>query len=355
MCEPISLSTGLALAGTAVSAATAGAGMYMSNQAQERQAKAVADQNRAQAAAQNTAFYERAAATRRQSDAQSAVMQQGIADQAAATDRMRARENTAIDQRQQLLAATNTQADALRARGDAAGAALLEQTNKEALDKAQADRQAQQALLLDQSGAVPVPGAGPAGPTAGDPGAGSTSTSTGSDTTDAAVSRRMAQAATNIRTYGQELAKTASYAQPLNTVALATTNTGTGIMPAQAADKLLSTGTPIRLLPAQLAYRNAADAGQSQIAALQSNAQGQLGLAGLDYSNTMGGANLAQADATTTAANIAAQAKQDALWGQQMGGILSGIGNLGMYASGYYGGGPSWLKPNVPGAPAKVT
>jgi hypothetical protein len=342
MCNPA-----LAIAG--VSAAASLGGMYMSNQAQTKQANALQAQNYATQQAQNTAFYDRMAATRRQSDAQSATMQQGIADQAAASDRMRSAQNAAVDQREQLLGATNTQAEALRARGDAAGAALLEQTNKEALDKAQTDRLSQQQLLLDQSGAVPIPGAAATGPTAGDPAAGSTDTST----TDAALSRRMAQAATNIRDYSQEMAKTASYGQPMSTVALATQGTQTGIMPAQVADKLLSGGTAIRLLPAQVAYRNAADAGQAQIAALQSNEQGQLGLAGLDYSNTMGGANLAQADATTIAANKAAQAKQDALWAQQMGGIMSGIGNLGMYGAGYYGGGPSWLKPS-PAAPATV-
>jgi hypothetical protein len=122
----------------------------------------------------------------------------------------------------------------------------------------------------------------------------------------------------------------------------------------QVADKLLSSGTPIRLLPTQLAYRNAGDFGQAETSAIQSNTQGQLQLAGLDYGNTTGAANLGQQNANVAAANTAAQAKQDALWGQQMGGILSGLGNLGMYGAGYYGGGPEWLKPSVPGAP-KIT
>jgi hypothetical protein len=341
MCSP-------ALAVAGVSAAASLGGMYMSNQAQQRQAKSIGAQNAAMQAAQNSAFFERMNSARRQSDAQYATMQQGIEDQKAAADRMRASQNMAIEHRQELLAATNAQAEALRARGDTAAADLLERTNLEALDRAQDARVDQSQLLLDQSGAVPG-GSVPEGPSAADPGASGTSTET-----DGAVARRMAQAATNIREYGQKLAKTASYGQPMNTVGLATADNRTGIMPMQVADKLLSSGTPIRLLPTQLAYRNAGDFGQAETGAIQRNTQAHLDIAGLDYGNSTAAANLGQQNAGVAAANTAAQAKQDALWGQQMGGILSGLGNLGMYGAGYYGGGPEWLKPSVPGAP-KIT
>ena len=58
--------------------------------------------------------------------------------------------------------------------------------------------------------------------------------------------------------------------------------------------------------------------------------------ASLQASNKIGLANLAQGDTNTIAANKAAQAKADADYQKSVGGIISGIGNLGLYGAGRF-------------------
>jgi hypothetical protein len=96
-------------------------------------------------------------------------------------------------------------------------------------------------------------------------------------------------------------------------------------------------------------FRGAGEMGQVQDTMIQSRGQSALDTAGLSYGNAVNIANLGQQDAETIARNRSAQAAQDAAYGQQVGGIISGIGNLGLYGAAYYGGGPSWLQPKTPG------
>jgi hypothetical protein len=163
-----------------------------------------------------------------------------------------------------------------------------------------------------------------------------------------AIARRMGIAAANIRQYGGDIAKVASYGEPLSDVNLAIKGNQTNIMPTQEAAKLLASGSQIRLLPSQVAYTNATDYGGAVDQSIQQRAAGENTFAGLKFSNTTGGANLGQSDADTRAANIAAQAKADSAWQSQVAGLFSGIGNLGLYGAGRYG--PAIL----PGADGKL-
>jgi hypothetical protein len=102
-----------------------------------------------------------------------------------------------------------------------------------------------------------------------------------------------------------------------------------------------------------VAYGAATGEGQTQLGLIGSRGQNALDAAGLSYGNATDIANLGQSDADTLAANKAAQAKQDAAYQQSLGGIVSGVGNLGLYGAAYYGGLGKSLLPGTP-TPAPV-
>jgi hypothetical protein len=300
-------------------------------------ASAIRDQNLATSQAQQQAFNQRLAASSAQTDAQTAAMQQTMADRQTATAQMRTAQSSAQQQQQSVLDAENQQADALRARGDAAAQQLLHQTNQPTLAADQTNAQDQGALLLGQ--------VAPSGPQPSDP------RGTGDPATTAAVSRRLAEAATNVRTYGSKVAAVNAYSQPTFDVNQAISENKTGIMPATTAESLLRAGSATRLLPSQIAYRNAGDLGAAMDELIRSRGQGALDTASLSYGNATNIANLGQSDATTLAANKAAQIKQDALAQQSLGGIISGVGQLGLYGAGYLGGNPLKSTPTTPATP----
>lgn len=328
MCDPVTA----AIAG--VSAAVSLGGAVMQSQAQSKAANAIAAQNYQTTQAQNQAFIQRTGAASRQTDAQSAVMQQTMADRAAATADMRTQQTAAQQRQHDILSAENTQAEALRGTGDAQAQALLDATNQQKLQQGQAGYADRANLLLDQSV--------PAGPTPSDPRG-----TEGDTATQGAISRRLAQAATNVRNYGSKVAALGAYNQPIQDINLAITGNQTGIMPAIAAEKLLRAGSATRLLPSQVAYRNAGDLGGAMDELLRSRGQSGLDTAALSYGNETGLANLQQSDITTLAANRAAQAKADAAAQESLGGIVSGVSKIGLYGAGFYGGGPSWLMPKT--------
>ena len=331
-------------AAAAISAAAAvagtGASLYgatQSSAAQAKAANAIAAQNQATQQAQNLAFGQRLAAGNAQTDAQTAAMQQTMADRNAATAQMRTAQSSAQDQQKAVLDAENQQQDALRARGDQAAQDLLAQTSQPTLAAGQTNAQNQAALLLGQ--------VAPSGPQPNDP------RGTGDDTaTKNAVSRRLAEAATNVRNYGSKVAAVNAYSQPTFDVNQAITDNKTGIMPATTAESLLRAGSATRLLPSQIAYRNAGDLGAAMDELIRSRGQGALDTASLSYGNATDIANLGQSDATTLAANKAAQIKQDAAFQQSLGGIVSGVGQLGLYGAGYLGGNPLKPTPTTPAA-----
>jgi hypothetical protein len=260
----------------------------------------------------------------------------------------RAAQNAALDRQNQTVNAENQTADQLRAAADARAQELLQSTAAPGVfDKSQQGAQDQAAMLLAASQAP-----GPTGPAATDPSGSGASTSVNDPVMKTALARRMGIAAANIRQYGSDIARVASYGQPLHDTGQAVTENQTAIMPTQAAEKLLAGGSNIRLLPSQIAYRNATDYGGAVDQLIQQRAAGENQYAGLQYGNTTGSANLRQSDADTQAANAAAQAKADAQWQQQVAGLYSGIGQLGLYGAGRYG--PAIL-PGASGLPAATT
>jgi hypothetical protein len=324
MCEPIS--AGIA-AGVGALASVAGA--IKSSQAQSQAANAIAEQNRATMAAQQQGFNQRMAASQAQTAGQTAAMEQQFQDQQAAAAQTRAAQMSALTGYQSTLDTENTQAQTLRQTGDQAAQTLLQQTSQPALNQAQTGQAAQAAALLNANM--------PAGPQPSDPSGGTNAVSNDA-TNQSAMARRTAEAATNIRSYGAKIGQLQSYDAPLETVNLATMANKTGIMPAQTADYLLRSGSSTRLLPSQIAYQAATGEGQTQLGLIGSKAQNALDAASLSYGNATNVADLSQSDADTLAANKAAQAKQDAAYQASLGGIVSGLGNLGLYGAAYYGG-----------------
>jgi hypothetical protein len=331
VCDPVSASIAVA------SAAASLGGSYMNAQVQTRAANSIAEQNRVTALAQNQGFTDRMRAAIAQTGSQQSVMDQTMTDRNAAFTQMREGQAAAMKQQQDILAAENAKAEDLRAQGDTAGQQMLASTSGDQLSGSQDASRAQAAALLSSATAPPI-----VGPSGTDPNAGGSSSGDGA--TKQAIARRLAEATTNIRTYGGKVGDVTSYAQPGQTVSDAIAANRFGIMPAQAAERLLVAGSPTRLAPATIAYRNATNTGASTDALIQSRGQSGLDAASLSYGNATDISNLTQQDATTIAANKNRQAQEDAAAQQSLAGIVSGVGNLGLKGVGYYGSTPGFLK-----------
>ena len=344
MCDPVSL----AISAVAIGAATSIGGSIMQSNAASSAAHALQAQNQANQTAQNQGFMQRMQAEQAQTAAQFAASQQTIQDQTAAAAQMREAQSGALTDYQKTLEAENTQETALRGQGDRAAQDLLSQTSAPNLAQAQAAQAAQAQALLQ-----PGMDSATAGPMATDPSGGTNppgNAVTGDPVMAAAAARRTAQAATNIRTYGAEVGKVASYSAPTQAVNLAIAGNKTGIMPAQAADQLLRSGSSTMLLPSQVEYANATNLGNAQNTLIQSRGQNALDAAGLSAGNAVDIANLGQSDAETIAANQAAQAKANAAYQASVGSAVSGLGNLAVQAGASYGGLSGLFGPSTPGA-----
>ena len=333
MCEPISasLATYATIAAAAIGTGASLYGAAQSSAAQSKAANAISAQNQATSQAQQQAFNQRMQAGLAQTAGQTSAMEQTFQDQQAAARQTGQAQLGALKSTQDVLNTENTQAERLRQTGDAAAQDLLQRTNAQALATSEQQRRDQAATLL----AANMPTA-PAGPEATDPSG--TNAVANDSVARAASARRTAEAATNIRDYGAKIGKLSAYDAPPQDINLAVAGNKTGIMPAQTADYLLRSGSATRLLPSQVSYGAATGEGQTQLGLIGSRGQNALDAAGLSYGNAVDIANLGQSDATTLAANKAAQAKQDAAYQQSLGGIVSGIGNLGLYGAAYYGG-----------------
>ena len=348
MCEPISLTTAIGLGAAALGAGASVYGAVQSSNAQKSAANAISAQNQATSQAQQQAFNQRMQASLAQTAGQTSAMEQTFQDQQAAAAQSGQAQMGALKSYQDVLDTENTQAENLRASGDQQAQQLLDQTNAASLAKAQQDQQTQAATLL----AANMPPA-PAGPQPTDP-SGGTNAVANDPANQAAGARRTAEAATNIRDYGSKIGALSAYDAPTQAVNLAVQANKTGIMPAETADYLLRSGSNTRLLPSQVAYQAATGEGQTQLGLIASKGQNALDAAGLSYGNATDIANLGQSDADTLAANKAAQAKQDAAYQQSLGGIVSGVGNLGLYGAAYYGGLGSSLLPARQACPGDV-
>ena len=323
MCDPVS--AGIA---AGVGALSSLGGTLMASQAQQKQAQAIANANQQTQLAQNQAFTQRMQAGVAQTAAQTAASQETIQARNQAANSMRAQQMQSLQDYQNTINAQNTEAERLRQTGDVAAQNLLGQTNPQALDQAQIQRQQEAASLLDAN-LPPSPEATSPDSTVGrDPVAGG------------ALARRTAEAATNIRNYGSKVARAGSYSAPSNAINLAVADAKYGIMPAQKAEELLRSGSATRLLPTQVGYQAATGEGQAQDLLFQSRGQNALDAAGLSYGNATSLANLQQANADQITKNNLAQTSANLEAKASQGKILQGVGQLGLYGAGqYYGGG----------------
>lgn len=322
MCDPVSI--GLAVVGGAASLY----GSVQQANAIKAQSATINQQNIATATAQNTAFQQRMQAGLQQTAAQQQASDETMAERNTAFDTMRAGQTTALKSYQDVLAAENSQADTLRQTGDTAAQQLLQATTAQQQQGAQATQQ-QQAVALLQPGV-------PQGPQPTDP-SGENATSN-DPAMQGALARRTAEAATNIRNYGAKIGQLASYDAPNQAVQMAIAANKYGIMPAQAAEALLRGGSATRLLPSQVNYQAATGLGGAADALIQSKGQSALDAAGLTYGNATDIANLQQSNADTIAKNQAQQKIANAQFQQSQGAVISGLGNLGLYGSGYISG-----------------
>jgi len=314
MCNPLLIAAGVGLAGSI-------GGGIMASQAQSKAASAIRQQNLTDTEAQQVAFQQRLNAGTAQTQAQLEAARQTTADRNTNFTQMRQQQIAAQDRQKQILDAENAAAEQLRATGDTQAQTLLQNTSGDQLAQGQAAAAQRANLLLDQNT--------PQGPSPTDP-----QGTAGDSVTGQAIARRLAQASSNVRTYGAKAADLMSYQQPGQDIAMAILNNKYGIMPAQSAEQLLRSGNTTRLLPAQVQFRNAGDLGQATDQLIATRGQGALDAASLIYGNTVTGANLQQNDATTIAANKAAQEKQEAAFQQQVAGLVSGVGQLGAFGAG---------------------
>jgi len=324
MCDPVSIGVGLAVAG----AGTSLYGMNQTANAQKAGANAIKEQNISDQIAQTKGFNQRLDATNAQTQAQKEAWQGTLTGQQQVADAMREGQSGAISRQQDVLGAVNDQEGALHETGMRYGNDLLDATSGANLGQAQTDWQHEAAHLLDTN----MPGGGDSG--------------TEDDYTNAALTRRAAEAASNIRQYGSRAAKVASYRSPLDLIQNANTETATGIMPAAAASKLLQSSAPVMLAPSEQQWTNVTQAGQAGMSAVQQQGQTAQNIAGLQYANSTDIANLNQSNATVTADNISKQAQANAAYKAAMGNVISGIGNLGLQGAGYYGKLPGFLDMN---------
>jgi hypothetical protein len=315
--------------------------MYSSQQqtkAAQEQSNAINQANRAQEASQNQAFGQRLTAGLQQTAAQSAAQQETLNTRSQAAGQMRTSQMSALKNYQDTLAAENTQAESLRQTGDTAARELLASTTQQKLADAQTAQQQQAAALLQPNV--------PQGPAASDPSGGNNAV-TSDAVAQGASARRMAEAATNIRSYGSKVAALSSYDAPTQAVNEAIAANRVGIMPAQTAEALLRAGNSTRLLPSQVAYQAATGLGNAQDILLQSKGQSALDAAGLSYGNATDIANLQQSDANTIAQNTLAQQTADIALKKQQAGIIGGAGQLALAGAGRYLGSPTAANPNV--------
>ena len=120
-------------------------------------------------------------------------------------------------------------------------------------------------------------------------------------------------------------------------------------MPAQTAAQLLRSGSSIRLLPSQVEYGNAPrNTARPPTPRSRPGRRARTPYSGLQFGNATGTANLGQADTNTAASNVAKQTTADADYQKQFGALLAGLGNLGAYGAGLYGGGTGTNGINVP-------
>jgi hypothetical protein len=281
-------------------------------------ANAAANAQSQSIAAQNAAFQARNAAQIQQTQEQAAAQNQGQAEYLRQEQAMRESQSQALQQKQDTVNKMNVQEQQIQ---DQTKAQVQNTTQNvitpQTLQEAQAASEAQR-----NAGVAPVV----ADIRASDP----TAAPAASPTVKSAMAESMAKAADYTQQYGANLAKVGAYSAPVAATGIAAKELAGNLMPAASADQLLKAGASARLLPSSVAYQNATNLGQSEIASNTQRTSDLMNLTKMKETNAVDLANLNQAD---TNANIQtglnyAQARAAAL--KSLGSGVSALGNAGI-------------------------
>jgi hypothetical protein len=308
-------------------AATTAIGAGLSYVGSQNAASAARNAQEQQMAAQNQAFEARNAAQVQQTTEQAAAQNQGQANYLAQEQAMRANQSGALQKEQDVINTMNQQEQQVQQNTQQQVQNTTQNViTPQTLAAAQATSQAQR-----EAGTTPVV----QDIAASDPTA---SPATAGSATKSAMADAMAKAAAYTQQYGKNLAVLGSYSAPVATTGLATKDLAMGLMPSAAADQLLKAGASARLLPSQVAYQNATNLGQSEIASNTQRTNDLMSLSKMREQNAVDEATLGQAD---TNANIqtglnAAQARAAAL--SSVGQGVSAVGNAGLLYGASKGG-----------------
>lgn len=305
-------------------AALAGAGVQYS--AAQDSSAAAARANQQSIMSQNQAFQARQAAQRQQTQEQAAVQsasQQRYEDTQKA---MRAQQDAALTQRQDTISKLNLQQQALSDQTQQqVQQTTQQQITEQALKDAQAASEAQR-IAASQQAPPPTPTA--ASPIVQPGGA-----------AKSALAKEMADAAAYSQDYSRRMAALGAYSAPTDTTKLATTQLGTALMPAAAADRLLKSGANALLLPSQTAYENATNYGKSAMTANTADTDENMLVTKTRASNAIDLANLQQENEKAYIQTGLNMAQARAASKKALGGGLSALGSAALLGAGAFGGG----------------
>ena len=170
-----------------------------------------------------------------------------------------------------------------------------------------------------------------------------------SNETASAIATRLAQAAAQTRDYAGKRATVASYGAPLAQIANVTQGLNTTSLPLADRERQLQAALPVQLGPSTVGYQTAGNYYKSLLDVIQARTQGRLNVSGAIGAGDITTADLQQADIGNAASNQAAEAAWKAA-SDPLPGILSAVGQVGSYGSGYLGAGSSLGLNNSPGS-----
>jgi hypothetical protein len=337
MCTPL-------LAIAAVSAAATVGGAIMSSQSQASVANAQMSAARQTQIAQNTGFMQRLQAQSDQQQRDYATQQSAIQARADAQNQLETSQNQATADREAQIASSNEQAKTI---GSQAQQAITNATSQVNPAQAQAAQQ-QQIMQLATAGGGAATGPTAAAPAdaSGNPAGVAAPTS---NETASAIATRLAQAAAQTRDYAGKRATVASYGAPLAQIANVTQGLNTTSLPLADRERQIQASLPAQLGPSTVGYQTAGNYYKSLLDVIQARTQGRLNVSQAIGAGDITTADLQQADIGNAAQNQAAVAAWKAA-SDPLPGILSGVGQAGMYGAGYLGAGSSLGLNNSPGS-----
>lgn len=320
MCDPVSAT----IAAVSAASTIGGSIINANNQAKAAQAQMNAVQTAQQA--QETGFFARNTAQQAQTAADLQTQTGGTAQKEALDAAAYNAQSQAIKSQTDTTNQINQLIAGQQGQADNSVSQALAATSAPALAAAQQQATAARASAMDPNANAiavtnPIPGSASSGPEA------------------AGVAARMTEAANRTKQYGDSLATIEGYNQPVIATNLAGQNLATGVMPNAEAVRLLQSSAQPLLLPSQVAFTNAGETQRAGSAAIDAQTQAQLGINQAQANTITQPADLRQNYTTVAAQNAASLAQYQAAT-NPWGALLSGAGQLGMYAA---GGGASSL------------